>query len=383
MHWEDWDIALFPDDMGTMFSGCAIEDKDNILGMKVNEHNPLVLFYTASGGSCSLTAKGQPFTQCMAISVDGGKNFEKYKNNPVIGELGERTRDPNVVYDEQHKMFIMALFIESDGKNNYGFFKSSNLTDWTKISEFEISGERVCPDIFQLRDNGVLKWVFCGGNNFYVTADLDLGKGLVNVSKPQKFGYGGMYAAQTFNNCDKVIRIAWSRLSKSGLGMWEKSELLPTKTYSQFMSIPAQITLREGVLRVESVYDFVADVSYNNIKANDVKITLPQKPVGIYIKTNTQTEIFKIKLFGNTIEVNNDTVKFFNLWNEEFEMPYEGDLKIFTDNIGYDIFTSDEYYATYQTISDYNNNVLEFEGNVMLETLKCGESLFVKSEELK
>ncbi|MBQ8231811.1 MAG: hypothetical protein IJZ34_07800 [Lachnospiraceae bacterium] len=37
--------------MGTMFSGSAIEDRENILGLKENDHNPLVLFYTASGGS--------------------------------------------------------------------------------------------------------------------------------------------------------------------------------------------------------------------------------------------------------------------------------------------------------------------------------------------
>lgn len=376
--WKDLDIALFPDDMGTMFSGCAIEDKDNILGMKENKHNPLVLFYTASGDSCSETAKGQPFTQCMAVSTDGGYNFIKYKNNPIIGELAERTRDPNVVYDEENKIFIMALFIESEGNNNYGFFKSKNLVNWTKISEFVIPGERVCPDIFKLSDNGKLRWVFCGGNNFYVTADLDLEKGLVNVSKPQKFGYGGMYAAQTFNNSEKIIRIAWSRLSKNGLGFWEKSDKLPTKIYSQFMSIPAKISLHDGDLSVKPVYDFEPENSFGNIWANDINIPLSKKPVGLYIKTKTKTENFRIKLFGNTIEINDGIVKFYNLWNEEFEMPYEGDLKIFADNIGYDMFTSDKYYSTCQAVSDYERNHLEIEGDIVIETLEFGYSIFVK-----
>lgn len=381
LHWEDWDIALCPDEMGTMFSGCAIEDKDNILGFKKNEHNPLVLFYTASGDSCSETAKGQPFTQCMAISVDGGKSFQKYKENPIIGKLGERTRDPNVVYDEQHKIFIMALFIESDGRNNYGFFKSANLVNWTKISEFEIPSERVCPDIFRLNDGDTSRWVFCGGNNYYVTADLDIEKGLVQVSEPKKFGYGGMYAAQTFNNSEKIIRIAWCRLSKWGLGFWEKSDRLPTKTYSQFMSIPAEVTLREGTLRVNPMYDFEKEVSYSNILANSISIPLSQKPLGLYIKTASLTDKLKITLFGNTIETDGTTVKFSNLWNEEYEMPYEGDLTIFADTIGYDLFTSDKYYAAYQAVSDYNTPVLTLNGDAVLEKLELGYSIFVKNNQ--
>ena len=79
-------IAMFSVFFGTMFSGSAVIDKNNVLGMKVNDHNPLVLFYTASGGERSETAKGNPFTQCMAVSTDGGRNFVKYKNNPIIGE---------------------------------------------------------------------------------------------------------------------------------------------------------------------------------------------------------------------------------------------------------------------------------------------------------
>ena len=43
------------------------------------------------------------------------------------------------------------------------------------------------------------------------------------------------------------------------------------------------------------------------------------------------------------------------------------------------MFTSDKYYSTFQAISDYDKNVLEFEGEVALETLKIGHSIYVKN----
>lgn len=371
--WKECEIALFPDDMGTMFSGSAIEDKENVLGMKENEHNPLVLFYTASGGERSVAAKGKPFVQCMAVSTDGGNTFEKYKNNPIIGEIGQRSRDPKVVYDEKHKVFIMVLFTDVDYSGNYTVFKSKNLTEWTRICDFAIPGERECPDIYAFDDNGVTRWVFFGGNGYYITAELDIEKGLMNVSTPKKIAYAS-YAAQSFSGLNKCIRIAWARMSLRPMTEWGKNPQMPTKTYSQFMSIPAEITLAGDRLKVKPLYDFAVEKSYSNITAKDTEIQLCKQPVGIYIKSNIGN--FNIKLFGNKIEIRKNTVRFYNLLGDIYEMPYEGEMKIFADNIGYDIFVSDKFCATYQAASDYNDNILLFEGDVELEKLEIGHLIF-------
>lgn len=373
--WKECEIALFPDDMGTMFSGSAIEDKENVLGMKENEHNPFVLFYTASGGERSLAAKGKPFVQCMAISTDGGRTFEKYKNNPIIGEISQRSRDPKVVYDKKHKLFIMVLFSDVDYTNNYTLFKSKNLIDWTKICDFVIPGERECPDFYVFEDKR--KWVFFGGCGSCVIAELDLEKGFVNVSEPQKISYAS-YAAQSFNGFGKCIRISWARLSMKPMTEWGKSSLIPTKTYSQFMSIPAEVTLEDGVVHVSPMYDFTAEKSYSNISANNVEIPLLKRPAALYIKTKLCAENLKIKLFGNVVEIDKNTVRFCNFLGDVYEMPYDGEIKIFADNIGYDIFVSDKFCASYQAVSDYDDNVLSFEGNAIIEKLEVGQSIFVK-----
>ena len=86
-------------------------------------------------------------------------------------------------------------------------------------------------------------------------------------------------------------------------------------------------------------------------------------------------------MFGNTIQIDGATVKFSNLWNEEYEMPYEGDLTIFADTIGYDLFTSDKYYAAYQAASDYTTPVLTINGDAVLEKLELGYSIFVKNDQ--
>lgn len=34
LHWTEKDVTLFPDEDGMKFSGCAVIDKDNLVGVK-------------------------------------------------------------------------------------------------------------------------------------------------------------------------------------------------------------------------------------------------------------------------------------------------------------------------------------------------------------
>jgi len=61
IHWEEQEIALYPDETGTMFSGSAIIDEDNVTGLKENENDAILLFYTAAGFP-SKASEGKPFT---------------------------------------------------------------------------------------------------------------------------------------------------------------------------------------------------------------------------------------------------------------------------------------------------------------------------------
>ena len=72
IHWKQKDHALYPDEMGSIFSGSAIVDHNNSAGFG---KNAIVLFYTAA----NINDTKQSFTQCIAYSTDNGVTWTKYK----------------------------------------------------------------------------------------------------------------------------------------------------------------------------------------------------------------------------------------------------------------------------------------------------------------
>lgn len=368
INWEDWGIALFPDEFGTMYSGCAIIDKENVLGLNTDEHQALVLFYTASGGKVSELAKGKPYVQCMAVSTDGGRTFEKYKNNPVVGPQKAESRDPMVAYDEQNKMFVMVFFLE---ENDFIFFKSYNLTDWTYLCTFTLEGDRVCPDLYTLKDGDKTRWVLSAGQNVYVTADMDAEKGLVNVSKPKKFGFGAMYAAQSLKKDGKVLRFTWVRFKTGPMAIWGKGDLVPTRKYSQFWSIPVEMGLSDGELTVKPYFDFEKTLCLENVELN-TEIELPKKPLELYIRPSKNTDKLSLEIFGNTIEIDGGKIRYSTLVGDYYELPYEGEIRLFADILGYDLFSSNKYYASYCALSNYDMSTLKISGEGKLDVLELG-----------
>ena len=79
IHWQEQPIALYPDESGTMFSGCAVVDEQNLTGLGVDPASPPLLFF--------YTCAGKPFTQNLAYSLDGGRTVVKYARNPLADLL--------------------------------------------------------------------------------------------------------------------------------------------------------------------------------------------------------------------------------------------------------------------------------------------------------
>ncbi|MDZ7722226.1 MAG: DUF4980 domain-containing protein [candidate division KSB1 bacterium] len=146
IHWQELPIALYPDELGTMFSGSAVIDSQNTSGFQTGDEKVMVAAYTADGPEMQV--------QCIAYSNDKGRTWSKYKGNPVIGDRRDivgssNIRDPKVFWHDQTNQWIMVLF-EGTG---FSIFNSDNLTDWQYKSH--VKGFWECPELFELPVDGV------------------------------------------------------------------------------------------------------------------------------------------------------------------------------------------------------------------------------------
>ena len=202
VHWTELPEWLYPDPLGAEWSGSAIVDWNNSAGFGTNA---LIAFYTgaAKGSDPNLPrmANAGQFTQCMAYSLDSGRSWIKYPNNPVVTNLvGGDNRDPKVFWYSPGHKWVMVLWLNN---NDYGVFSSTNLKNWTQTSTFTFPGVMEVPDLFQLPLDGNtnnLQWIFWGGAGNYYLGGFD-GDRFTPQTGPFTLRGGDCFAAtQTYNN---------------------------------------------------------------------------------------------------------------------------------------------------------------------------------------
>jgi len=235
LHWEELGDVLYPDELGTMFSGTATIDVNNSSGFQTGDHPPIVAAYTAHQ---SLENGDAIQTQCIAYSNDKGRTFTKYDANPVVDSKAKwnsrNTRDPKIFWHEPSDKWVMVLF-EKDG---HSFYNSDNLKEWTYLSH--LPGFWECPELFELPIDGNRynsKWVIYGASGTYMLGDFD-GREFKVTSGKHTYVNGQLYAAQTFNNIPESdgrrIQISWGR------GMEHHGNM----PFGQMMLFPTELTLR-------------------------------------------------------------------------------------------------------------------------------------------
>lgn len=234
VHWEETGDVLFPDHFGTMFSGSAVVDGKNSSGLGVGGKPPLVLFYTAAGGDNRLSA-GQPFTQCLAFSNDGGRTWQKYAGNPILGNISNGNRDPKVLWHEPSQRWIMTLYVEVKGVHTIQFFGSTNLREWQFLSQTD--GFFECPDFFELPvqggDAGAKKWVLTAASSEYQVGTFDGTRFKAETPKLPGHRGKGFYAAQTYSDAPdgRRVQIGWGQMPTPGM------------PFNQMMCAPTEMTL--------------------------------------------------------------------------------------------------------------------------------------------
>ena len=153
VNWEELPIALFPDEFGTIFSGSAVIDWNNTSGLGSLENPPMVAIFTYHDAKAEKTGAIDFQTQGVAYSLDKGRTWNKYANNPVMKNPGIRDfRDPKVSWNSKVNKWIMVL---AEGQQ-IGFYSSDNLLSWKFESYFgegwgDHSGVWECPDLISLQ----------------------------------------------------------------------------------------------------------------------------------------------------------------------------------------------------------------------------------------
>lgn len=244
-HWQEQPVAMTPNQYGDIFSGSAIQDKDNVAGFGAGA---ILAFYTASG---------EHQQQCLAYSTDGGMTYTQFEGNPIIPNTDMPDfRDPKVFYHQESGKYIMALAKGFDF--SIDFWGSDNLKTWKKLSEFRIDNNRCnigqweCPDLIKLPYKDGEKYVLIvstnpggpvgGSGTMYFVGDFD---GTKFTAQPLDYplwldGGADNYAGVTWSNAyeGRSIYIGW-------MNNWNYAGAVPCNPWRSAMTLPRELQLTE------------------------------------------------------------------------------------------------------------------------------------------
>ncbi len=226
INWEHQPIALYPDELGQIFSGSCVYDVDNLSGFGTKENPPVIAMFTSHG---------ETEQQSIAYSTDM-VHFEKYYGNPVIANTElQDFRDPKMFYNEKKGGY--SVVVAAGDRANFYFTK--DFKNWEKTGEFgegvnKLGGVWECPDMIKIDYKGTEKWVFIlsttapstdtYSKSQYFIGDFDGDKFIQTdaIDTPLFLDLcPDNYAGVSFQNSDKPIIQSW------GL-CWSYANKVPT-----------------------------------------------------------------------------------------------------------------------------------------------------------
>ncbi|OXS78711.1 glycoside hydrolase family 32 protein [Domibacillus enclensis] len=243
VNWEELPVALYPDELGQIFSGSAVVDWHNTSGFQTGEEAVLVAVFTHHGDDNE--------KQSIAYSNDRGRTWSKYSGNPVIQNPGIKDfRDPKVFWHEVSQKWIMSLACG----DHIQFYGSANLKEWIYLSSFGETygahgGVWECPDLIRLNTDSEQKWVLIvslnpGGPNGgsaiqYFTGDFD-GNVFLSDQKEEEEKWADwgrdFYAAVTWSDLEEPTWIGW-------MSNWQYANQTPTENFRGSMSLARTLSL--------------------------------------------------------------------------------------------------------------------------------------------
>lgn len=260
VNWQHLPIALFPDDLGYIFSGSGVIDWHNTAGFGAEA---MVLFFTHHHPDTLAQS------QSLAYSLDKGRSWTKYADNPIIPTPHElqNFRDPKVFWyadgaDDGHWVMLVAT------DDAILFYTSTNLLAWEANGRFgsgygATDGVWETPDLFKLPvgDSADTRWVLSvgvgagapagGSGTQYFVGHFD-GKTFTSDHPRETvlwvdFG-ADFYAAQSWSDTPngRCLWLAW-------LNNWQYARDIPAATWRGAMSVPREVHLLETAVGIRLV----------------------------------------------------------------------------------------------------------------------------------
>ncbi|MFS0658224.1 glycoside hydrolase family 32 protein [Niallia alba] len=317
--WDELEIALHPDDNGTIFSGSAVVDWNNTTGFFKEEPGLVAIFTHHSEGD---HGKQAIQTQSLAYSLDNGRSWIKYDGNPVLAHPSKPDfRDPKVFWHKETKKWIMVL---ATGQT-ISLYSSANLKEWKFESEFGEScgsheGVWECPDLFELsiENSNDKKWVLIvsigdnpnydeGSRTQYFVGSFD-GKKFTSEHEDIKWlDYGkDNYAGVSFSDIPEAdgrrIYLGW-------MSNWRYANQVPTEGWRSQMTLPRELELHEKKGDYYLVQNLVRELdTYFDIKEEKKEVIVTEEETTFFEVDDDYLEIIlslknmNANKYGLTIE---------------------------------------------------------------------------------
>ncbi len=286
--WQELPVAIPEDLRVSIFSGSVVADHHNTSGFGHSGIVPLVAIYT---GCLRVATGGQ--AQELAYSLDKGRTWRQYANNPVLDLNLRDFRDPKVFWHEPTHCWIMIVVLPNEQIAQ--FYRSLDLKVWMLLSQFcaPVIGHGIweCPDLIQVpleTSDSIL-----GASVWMLKVDVLAGHPSKGSGARIFFGHfdGKKFTANPSDDviwadhgADFYAALSWSDLpSTQNKPIWlawmschRYAKHIPTPGWRGSMSLPRQLSVRKtenGLQLVQNVIKPIANLTTPAIEIASTSIS--------------------------------------------------------------------------------------------------------------
>ena len=382
IHWKNLPVAIKEENGIMIFSGTCVVDGNNTSGFGKNGKTPMVAIYTGHIENVNQS-------QNIAYSLDDGKTWTKYLNNPILDIQKKDFRDPKVFWDNNKKYWVMLLMLSAEHKVQ--FYASNNLKEWKHLSDYGPVGDRAgvweCPDLVQVPIEGnsnKKKWLLQMSQNAtmqYFVGEFD-GTSFTNensITEIYRPDYGpDYYAAISYNQLPKQhlpTAIGW-------INNWNYANKIPTTPWKGAMSLPRTLSVKKvngNWLLIQKTNPALNSLRKKLVTISDVSLTNNKK---IFPAKSTQfelqlsiTPLEKNTVSAVRIAVNDDTY-FEVAYNNETQMLSADRSKTGTDDFSEQFKKMNIYEKKIALVNNKIDLQIYFDNSIAEIFVNNGEAVF-------